>query len=352
MTPKTQTICRLTATGDNVSKWEFMLEAYASSILGLDILRGLEPCPILPLNTPTPVFTGDATDATAVAAFTTTRTNWKALHSGEQAAYDQARKDLKEWKQIDANLLYVIITSISDSLLEAVKTTNSTSTATLTLIKGQYKQDSIKNCIKVYGDFYKLSAAHFTSIQAFTEHFITELGRIKTHKFTTKPEEIVLRFLDALEPVLPDYCFRRREEIRRNMDATAAAAGLIGSAGAHIVPVTLSSMINELCDEAKTYHEAFKTTFAASAYLRQSKPTSNGNGNNKKDNKDNTGKPKVACDECGKLHKGSGVQCFYTHPNLAPEGWADKNRDKIVAAKKWKKDKKGSCRSTMQSIKV
>ncbi|KAI1666495.1 hypothetical protein L13192_08739 [Pyrenophora tritici-repentis] len=349
MTPKTQTICRLTATGDNVSKWEFMLETYASSILGLDILRGLEPCPILPLNTPTPVFTGDATDATAVAAFTTTRTNWKALHGGEQAAYDQARKDLKEWKQIDANLLHVIITSISDSLLEAVKTTNSTSAAALTLIKGQYKQDGIKNRIKVYGDFYKLSAAHFTSIQAFTEHFMTELGRMKTHKFTTEPEEMVLRFLDALEPVLPDYCFRRREEIRRNMDATAAAAGSIGSAGAHIVPVTLSSMINELCDEAKTYHEAFKTTFAASAYLRQPKPTSNGNGNNKKDNKDNTGKPKIACDECGKLHKGSGFQCFYTHPNLAPEGWADKNRDKIAAAKKWKKDKKGSTANTFSS---
>ncbi|KAI2484857.1 Retrovirus pol polyprotein from transposon tnt 1-94 [Pyrenophora tritici-repentis] len=332
MTPKTQTICRLTATGDNVSKWEFMLETYASSILGLDILRGLEPCPILPLNTPTPVFTGDATDATAVAAFTTT-----------------PRKDLKEWKQIDANLLHVIITSISDSLLEAVKTTNSTSAAALTLIKGQYKQDGIKNRIKVYGDFYKLSAAHFTSIQAFTKHFITELGRIKTHKFTTKPKEIVLRFLDALEPVLPDYCFRRREEIRRNMDATAAAAGSMGSAGAHIVPVTLSSIINELCDKAKTYHEAFKTTFAASAYLRQPKPTSNGNGNNKKDNKDNTGKPKIACDECGKLHKGSGFQCFYTHPNLAPEGWADKNRDKIAAAKKWKKDKKASTANTFSS---
>ncbi|KAI1669650.1 hypothetical protein L13192_07109 [Pyrenophora tritici-repentis] len=164
-----------------------MLETYASSILGLDILRGLELYPIFPLNTPTPVFTGDATDATAVAAFTTT----------------------------------------------------------------------------------------------------------------------LLRFLDALEPVLLDYCFRRRKEIRRNIDATAAAARSIGLAGAHIFPVTLSSIINELCDKAKIYHEAFKTTFAASAYLRQPKPTSNGNGNNKKDNKDNTSKPKIAYNECGKLHKGS-----------------------------------------------
>ncbi|KAF1938858.1 hypothetical protein EJ02DRAFT_409689, partial [Clathrospora elynae] len=136
------------------------------------------------------------------------------------------------------------------------------------------------------------------------------------------------------------------------MDATAAAAAATEPAGAHIVPVTLNSMINELCDEAKMYHEAFKTTFAASAHLRQPKPASgngNGNGNSKKENKDNTGKPKVACTECGKPHKGSGDQCFYTHPNLAPEGWADKNRDKIAAAKKWKKDKKGSSANTFSS---
>jgi hypothetical protein len=65
-----------------------MLETYASSILGLDILRGLEPCPILPLNTPAPVFMGDAAEASNVAAFSTIRTNWNALHSGDQAAYN------------------------------------------------------------------------------------------------------------------------------------------------------------------------------------------------------------------------------------------------------------------------
>jgi hypothetical protein len=37
---------------------------------------------------------------------------------------------------------------------------------------------------------------------------MTELGRMKIHKFTTEPEEMILRLLDALEPVLPDYCFR------------------------------------------------------------------------------------------------------------------------------------------------
>jgi hypothetical protein len=182
---------------------------------------------------------------------------------------------------------------------------------------------------------------------------MTELGRMKIHKFTTEPEEMILRFLDVLEPVLLDYCFRRHEETRRNMDATAAAASAPGPAGAHIVPVsvTLSSMINELCDEAKTYHEAFKTTFAASAHLRQSKPALGyNNGNGKRENKDNTGKPKVVCTKCSKLHKGSRDQCFYTHPNLAPENWADKNRNKIAAAKKWKKDnKKGSSANTFSS---
>lgn len=102
-------VCRLSDDWSNFSKWELMVDTYARSILGLSILHGFDPRSEFRSHEPAPALNGDIF--------------------------------IEEWEQIDARIYFVIITSISDTLLEAVMTREHTSADAARLIKDIHKNN-------------------------------------------------------------------------------------------------------------------------------------------------------------------------------------------------------------------
>lgn len=83
-------IGRLSKRGDNLAMWEYKLKIYASSIRGLYVLQGNEPCPNLPSLIPEPKFLGSRMDPEVSTAFAKDHRKWKTRHREELAAFEVA----------------------------------------------------------------------------------------------------------------------------------------------------------------------------------------------------------------------------------------------------------------------
>ena len=258
---------RLWGDGGNIREWEFRLESYAASISGGENLKGSKP--------------------------------------------DNGSED---WERIDDDLRNTIVSTISAFEAEspAVKAAK-TAAEVFGFVKARFKFCLVRARMEVYSDFHALSAASFKSAGAFTTCFKTQLAAMEKEGFSTVPLEMVLRFLIALNPVLPVYCRRRRAEIYDDL------------------PVSLDTMIADLLQDSDV-DEAFSSAYAVFARARKVK----GRAESARNEAKNIAMAGSVCEECRSSHKGIGEVCYTAHPELAPEKWVQRNMSKIIALRQYK----------------
>ncbi|KAH4908358.1 hypothetical protein HBI80_054480 [Parastagonospora nodorum] len=274
---------RLSGGGNNIRQWEYHLGSYAAAISGDEILKGSKP------------------------------------DDGSE-----------EWSRIDDALRNTIIFTISAWTLEfkAAKAAKTAAEA-FSAIKERFRFHVAQARIKVYSAFHTLNAASFRSAENFTTAFMSQLAAMEKEGFSTVPLEMVLRFLIALDPVLPVYCRHRRADIYNDF------------------PVSLDTMISDLLQNTDI-DKAFKDSYTVFERARKAKAAADSASGMAK----NIAKAGSVCKDCGSSHKSAGDVCYSAHPELAPKKWVSKNMGRIVAAREYKEGQQQSSGFTGSSSSV
>jgi hypothetical protein len=323
-------VAPLGAQGEHITRWELQLRTMAESIDALDVLKGDEVEPLLSTMTlrAAPAALSDDASAAALKTYNDEHEQVTKFNDRLRKQYKDEVSTRKEWRHKDASIRKVILATIPMHLLEAVRT-HVNAHQMYEAIRTQYRQDGLTEKITVYQHYHNLTADSYPTAVAFCEKFQAALARMKEFKLQCPEEEQIFRFLGALEPAMPEYCRDRREDIRR--DRT----------------LVLQDLIREICDEARTYNDPFKSTYATAQMIRtktselrnsrttiatqqtpqQKKDKKAGGNNNSGGDKDK--QPYTPCTECGSKHKSGSAQCYLAHPELATEAWRVKNADRI-----------------------
>src|SRR3954451_10102946 len=95
-------------------------------------------------------------------------------------------------------------------------------------------------------------------------------------------------------------------------------------------------MVLEINDEARRHDPVKQAAFAART--EQQKNKGNKEDNKKDGDKDRRGQNQkyngTYCDFCKRTHFGGGPKCYWAHPELAPQGWRERNVERLKAIEK------------------
>jgi hypothetical protein len=347
-------IPKLAKDGSNIFHWEQAFSLYAQSQNFLRLLTDSweEPEVVkgnIQLEPTTITADGFKTGAELKAA-------QLAVREHNRLATEQYTEDLQsrtQWLAASGALKLVILNTLPHNMYLTVS--RLTVLEQFEAIKARYREQGVTEECTMWVDFFKLRANECTTTQVFIDKYSSGLARLRNiPNVGLTDKQAIYQFIGAIEVAYPEYARQHRADLR-----------------AGSMPV-LQSMCNELADEAR------RSDPVKAAYVTITRQKSGDGGNQNNYNQrggrssQRTGRGSnrgggsysspsdrgrrsglncsrggygaanatataTWCEYCECSHMRGTVNCWYTFPEYAPDGWRAQNAAKINTANQHKK---------------
>jgi hypothetical protein len=342
-------IPKLAKDGSNIFHWEQAFNLYAQSQNFLQLLTDSweEPEVVkgdIQLEPTTMTADGFKTVAELKAA-------QLAVREHNRLVTEQYTEDLQsrtQWLAASGALKLVILNTIPHDKYLTVS--HLTLLEQFEAIKARYREQGVTEECTMWVDFFKLRANECTTTQVFIDKYSSGLARLRNiPNIGLTDKQAIYQFIGAIEVAYPEYARQRRADLR-----------------AGSMPV-VQSMCNELANEAR------RSDPVKAAYVTMTRQKSGGGGNqNNYNQRGGRGSQRTGpssdrgggsynspsdrgrrgglncgrggysatnatataawCEYCECSHMGGTVNCWYTFPEYAPDGWRAQNAAKINTA--------------------